>query len=577
MGRHRFDVLMLEGSERKRQALERLFRNREADVRFLKNWRSVPCGLREGADLLLWPASGSHCAELQEEARAAGLELPVLYRPSLANAGAYLGHARLGCHKLAAQWMSATGTWWDALQSDARIHERYRKLLNRLQDGYLEVDAQDVIRWANAAVRKAVGPEPPEGRPLEEILVASDVARLRALREQHRQGVVISFPLRLASGKTVEVDPSPRFDPHGHYLGASLVLHAVDGANPSLERGRDLFTLYAVASVLSEAANLCDALHGVLVRMLDLVSLQGAGVFLTGEQGLQLRVLAGLELDRVALAALFDLCAAVRPDQKCRVLRNLQPDDPYGQSLYRAGVRGVAAVPLAHGGERIGVMWVAVQDPDGLSREVVSLLISIAAQMATSVANHRHVEARLEEEATRRRFYRDALLAVTRGKLTLCERPEAEEVWHAAGDVLHSLEVSGPQDVPRSREVVERVLREEGYPEERCYDLALCASEAVANVVKHAERGTMEVRRTPDRVRIKVEDRGPGIDFAHLPDAVLTAGFSTAPSLGMGYSLLLELTDGVHLATNEGGTCLILEVVRQQPDPLAAFAALLED
>ena len=54
---------------------------------------------------------------------------------------------------------------------------------------------------------------------------------------------------------------------------------------------------------------------------------------------------------------------------------------------------------------------------------------------------------------------------------------------------------------------------------------------------------------------------------------MLTAGYSTAPSLGMGYSILLEMADALYLCTHPGGTSVLLKITRKVVDPLAAFAA----
>ena len=123
---------------------------------------------------------------------------------------------------------------------------------------------------------------------------------------------------------------------------------------------------------------------------------------------------------------------------------------------------------------------------------------------------------------------------------------------------------------------MEDALGDQGLTEEKVQDAALCATEAVGNVVKHADRGSLAVRTTEQTVTIRIDDQGPGIDFAHLPNAVLNAGFSTAPSLGMGYSILLEMMDHVHLSTDHTGTVLLLEIQKQEADPLDAFAHLLE-
>ena len=196
-------------------------------------------------------------------------------------------------------------------------------------------------------------------------------------------------------------------------------------------------------------------------------------------------------------------------------------------------------------------------------------------QLSMTVENLLYAQARLAAEADKRTFYKDALCAVTRGKLVLCEREELEAAWQVAGTDKGRVEITENADVPKSRRFVESALADEGLTEEKIGDAALCATEAVGNVVKHAESGALAVRTTELCVTIRIEDVGPGIDFAHLPNAVLAAGFSTAPSLGMGYSILLEMMDRVHLSTNTSGTVILLEIQKQEADPLAAFAHLM--
>jgi len=59
---------------------------------------------------------------------------------------------------------------------------------------------------------------------------------------------------------------------------------------------------------------------------------------------------------------------------------------------------------------------------------------------------------------------------------------------------------------------------------------------------------------------VAVTDRGPGIDFRTLPKATLTPGFSTAASLGMGFTIMLHLCERVLLSTQPGHTSVVLEL-----------------
>jgi len=59
--------------------------------------------------------------------------------------------------------------------------------------------------------------------------------------------------------------------------------------------------------------------------------------------------------------------------------------------------------------------------------------------------------------------------------------------------------------------------------------------------------------------QVKVSDSGPGIDFHTLPKATLMPGFSTASTLGMGFTIMLQVCDRVFICTEPGSTSVILE------------------
>ncbi|MGE0488387.1 MAG: ATP-binding protein [Vulcanimicrobiota bacterium] len=502
---------------------------------------------------------------LLAQAEQAGLEIAVLFAYQDLF---YYGRVRFGTHKFAFRLFERTGNWWELNERGGEPYDRYRKLLNRVADGVVEVDASDTIRWANATFRQALG-EQVVGAKLEQAVDSDDLFRLRTLRHQHMAGVVVPFPIRLRSGQLVEVDANPRFDSEGKQLGSSIVFRGVGREDSQLERGRELFALYSIASAISQCHGLEKTLRTVVRHTMELLDLSAGGIFLDQ----QLAACRGVEPGGELLTTLSEECRPMPGKKKARVWREV----PAGHPFHAEGWHGFAAVSLRSGSEVMGSLWFASHEEGNFSREVVSLLISIASQLVTVIENLRHVEQQLQAEAERRRFYRDALCAVTQGKLALCEPSELREVWEAAGELLGRHEVTELADVPRVRHLVEAALAAEGLNEDRVADMALCATEAVGNVVKHADRGAVEIRGNADCLRVLVEDDGPGIDFAHLPSAVLTAGYSTAPSLGMGYSILLELVDRLHLTTGEHGTTLILEMKRQQADPLDAFIGFLSE
>lgn len=102
--------------------------------------------------------------------------------------------------------------------------------------------------------------------------------------------------------------------------------------------------------------------------------------------------------------------------------------------------------------------------------------------------------------------------------------------------------------------------------------LVVAVGEAAGNAIKHGELGLARVRKDKNRLQIEVTDRGPGIRAEDLPASILQTGFSTKRSLGMGYSLMLELVDQIWLASQPGGTSLQLEKgILSPPDPLIAL------
>ncbi|MGE5228599.1 MAG: ATP-binding protein, partial [Deltaproteobacteria bacterium] len=63
-----------------------------------------------------------------------------------------------------------------------------------------------------------------------------------------------------------------------------------------------------------------------------------------------------------------------------------------------------------------------------------------------------------------------------------------------------------------------------------------------------------------ESLQVAITDEGPGIDFRTLPRATLVPGFSTAASLGMGFTIMLQLCERVLLSTRPGRTVVVLEI-----------------
>jgi anti-sigma regulatory factor (Ser/Thr protein kinase) len=163
----------------------------------------------------------------------------------------------------------------------------------------------------------------------------------------------------------------------------------------------------------------------------------------------------------------------------------------------------------------------------------------------------------------------DVLSAVTRGKLCLSDletetEMDREPVWEMKLDAL--------EDVPRLRERLRQVPTASEVGPDRWYNFLVAAGEASANAILHGHGGCASFFVWEDRISLRIQDQGPGIPLESLPKATLQGGYSSARTLGMGFTAIVEFVDRVRLATDLRGTTVTLEMNRKPsaPDNLAA-------
>ncbi len=180
----------------------------------------------------------------------------------------------------------------------------------------------------------------------------------------------------------------------------------------------------------------------------------------------------------------------------------------------------------------------------------------------TDISDQKRLEAELSaHEHKIRRAYADVLEAVTQEKLVVKGKNEIELILGPL--VGGSMPVVGFADLENMRKWLRKSIKKL-FPDLEGLGAAVMATgEAITNGVKHGGSCMVQVHRletedTP-KLQVSVKDYGPGIDFLHLPRAVLMAGFSTKTSLGMGFTIMLELCDQLLLATDDSGTTVVLE------------------
>lgn len=187
-------------------------------------------------------------------------------------------------------------------------------------------------------------------------------------------------------------------------------------------------------------------------------------------------------------------------------------------------------------------------DPADLSQGVTFTMLDI------SERKHAEEERRALEDH-KREFYRQTILSVTDGKLEVCDSALVERHLESA---TARWDLHQASDVPEARHAIESLCRSLGMDDELLGVFVIAAGEAMTNALKHASRGRVYAGVAGSEVWVGTEDHGPGIGSLILPSAVLRRGFSTKPSLGIGYSIMLDAADHILLKTGPEGTTVVL-------------------
>jgi anti-sigma regulatory factor (Ser/Thr protein kinase) len=183
--------------------------------------------------------------------------------------------------------------------------------------------------------------------------------------------------------------------------------------------------------------------------------------------------------------------------------------------------------------------------------------------MLTDITEAKRTQEELRKrDRAIRRAYVDVIAAVTGNKLILMT---SEEIKDALGElVAKPHRIGSYRSLAKARAEIRTALAYH-FPEVRgAQDFIVGVCEGLTNAVKHGGSGRYEVRRCNTTAQVVISDRGPGVDFTTVPKATLEAGFSTQGTLGVGFTIMLEMSDRVLLSTQPGETVLVLEVGKQE-------------
>lgn len=196
------------------------------------------------------------------------------------------------------------------------------------------------------------------------------------------------------------------------------------------------------------------------------------------------------------------------------------------------------------------------------SRPAVLTMIRDVTERKRAEEHRRELTRQLERH--KRQFYRDTILSVTNGKLDICEPREINAYICRA---RMKIDVREPAEVSQARRETQKYCEQAGLVGERLESFMIAVGEAITNAIKHAHGGRVYAGKSSDNVWVGVADRGPGISSLILPRATLQRGYSTKPSLGMGYTIMLSVADRILLKTGNRGTTIVLVQNLRQTTP----------
>jgi anti-sigma regulatory factor (Ser/Thr protein kinase) len=180
-------------------------------------------------------------------------------------------------------------------------------------------------------------------------------------------------------------------------------------------------------------------------------------------------------------------------------------------------------------------------------------------ELSLYIPKEQHLEkAQDAEEDKVWQVYRDVIYAVTQRKFLLIRKKEVST--YEEGHLLCSAVIEERADIPKARELAKEKLNAlGGISPSDIMSYLLVISEAITNILKHAQTGHMNIFLTEKKVHVLVEDKGPGFPLKLLPNTTLLAGYSTKKSLGQGFTLMMKMAELVLLSTVPGeGSTLIL-------------------
>ena len=222
-------------------------------------------------------------------------------------------------------------------------------------------------------------------------------------------------------------------------------------------------------------------------------------------------------------------------------------------------IRFYAGAPLVTSeGYGIGSLCIMDGIPRRLTDEQAAVLRLLARQLVGRVEMMRHVALQNALIADRECLMRDLLAGVTDGRLLLCLT--ADDLPPPFSFFAGPIALSKTGGVRELRRQARDACEAAGITGARVHDFETAVGEAAMNAVVHSAVGIgMVYLNKCGTVQVRIEDHGAGIPLGDLPKATLRRGYSTAGTMGHGFSMILMTADRIFLFTGPAGTTIVLE------------------
>lgn len=284
-----------------------------------------------------------------------------------------------------------------------------------------------------------------------------------------------------------------------------------------------------------------------------------------GEQRMHLNAFHGVSKKITSTIEYLDfgasVCGCVARDSARIIIDDVQNTADHRTELIRSfGIKAYACHPLMYQGQTIGTLSFGTKSRTRFSEKDLDLMLSVSNMAATAMARKGAEDALRKKDDEIRQAYTDVIAAVTGGKLVLMTD---EEIRQEMGPPLtDEIPVSCAAELRGARDTLSCAMQDEF---QLLADVLLGHamvpfSEALTNAVKHGGGGSFQLRSMKGAAQICVRDNGPGIDFTNIPQATLTPGFSTAGTLGLGFTIMLNESARVLLSTRPGETIVVMEM-----------------